>query len=91
MSLPEVKPISYVKAHAAAILEKISVSRAPLGITQHGEIKAVIVSAEEYQRTQDTLAFLKLVALGDEDIAKNRVRPVGEFAQQMRQKLTGRN
>ena len=38
-------------------------------------IKAVLVGAEEYQRTQETLAFLKLLALGDDDIRTGRTRP----------------
>jgi prevent-host-death family protein len=90
VKLSDVKPISYVKANAAAVLDKVAASREPLGITQHGEIKAVMVGAEEYQRTQDTLAFLKLVALGEEDIAQGNIRPVENFVQDMRNKLAGK-
>lgn len=87
MKLSEVKSISYLKAHAAEVLENISNSRNTLGITQNGEIKAVLLGAEEYQRYQDTLAFLKILALGDEDIAQGRIRPVDDFTQEMRQRL----
>jgi prevent-host-death family protein len=90
MKLSDVKSISYVKANAAAVLDKVAASREPLGITQHGEIKAVMVGAEEYQRTQDTLAFLKLAALGEDDIAQGNVRPLGDFVQAMRAELAGK-
>ena len=87
MKLTNVKPISYVKAHAAEVLDKLSASREPMGITQHGEIKAVIVGVDEYQRTQDALAFLKLVALGDDDVAKGKTRPLNDYVQDVRKKL----
>lgn len=90
MNLTTIKPISFVKANAAEILEDIAGSGQSIGITQHGEVKAVLVGAEEYKRMQDTLAFLKLVALGDEDIRAGRTRPVKDFAASMRKKLAGR-
>ena len=87
MKLSDVKPISYVKANAAEVLDKLSTSRAPMGITQHGEIKAVMVSVEEYQRTQDTLALLKLIALGEADISSGNARPLNDFRKEVKQKL----
>ncbi len=90
MNLNAIKPISYVKANASEILDEISKTGQSMGITQHGEVKAVLVGADEYKRTQETLAFLKLVALGDEDIRTGKTRPVGEFAAAMRDKLAGR-
>ena len=90
MELNSIRPISFVKANAAEILEDISKSGQSMGITQHGEVKAVLVGAEEYKRTQETLAFLKLVALGDEDIRMGKTRPVRDFAASMRDKLGGR-
>ncbi len=91
MSMIAVKPISHIKAHAAEILENIARTGQPLGITQHGEIKAVLVGAEEYQRTQETLAFLKLVALGDEDIRTGKTRPAEDFAADIKAKLAARS
>lgn len=90
MNLSAIKPISYVKANASEILDEISKTGQSMGITQHGEVKAVLVGADEYKRTQETLAFLKLVALGDEDIRTGKTRPVDKFAADMRDKLAGR-
>ena len=87
MDLHDIKPISHIKAHAAEVLEHIAESGQSLGITQHGELKAVLVGARSYRRTQESLAFLKLVALGDEDIRSGATRPVEEFIADMRAKL----
>ena len=38
----QVKPISYLKSHAAEVLSRQSEQREPLVITQNGEAKAVL-------------------------------------------------
>jgi prevent-host-death family protein len=67
----DIKPISYVKAHAAEIIEKMAENHRSIIITQNGEAKAVLTDIESYQKQQDTLAMLKLVALRQSDIAEN--------------------
>lgn len=91
MDLTSVKPISYVKAHAAEILDDISTSGNSLGITQHGEVKAVLIGLEEYKRTQETMAFLKLVALGDEDIRNGGTKPVEAVSTAIRARIVARS
>ena len=58
-----IKPISYLKANAAEVLEELTAQRQPLVITQNGEAKAVIQDVASYEETQETLAFLKILAL----------------------------
>ena len=87
MDIRMVKPISYIKAHAAEVLDELGRDGQAVGITQHGEIKAVLVAAEEYHRTQETLAFLKLVALGDDDIRAGRTRNASTFLSEMQSKV----
>ena len=88
MDIRMIKPISYIKAHAAEVLDKLGRDGQPVGITQHGEIKAVLVAANEYQRTQETLAFLKLIALGDDDVKAGRTRGASDFLKEMQSKVT---
>ena len=87
MDIRMVKPISYIKAHAAEVLDELGRDGQPVGITQHGEIKAVLVAADEYQRTQETLAFLKLTALGDDDVRAGRTRSASGFLKEMQSKV----
>lgn len=72
MRLSAAKPISYFKAHAAEILTELEESREPVAITQNGEVKAVVQDIASFERIQETLALLKLLALGMADIEAGR-------------------
>lgn len=71
----QIKPISYLKANAAEVLLELAETREPMIITQHGEAKAVIQDVASYEQTQETLALLKILALGERQIAEGRVKP----------------
>jgi len=70
----QVKPISYLKSHAASIANDIAESGEPLLITQNGEARLVVMDVHAYERQQETLALLKLLSLGQRDIATGRGR-----------------
>lgn len=72
MRLSAAKPISYFKAHAAAMLAELEQSREPVAITQNGEVKAVVQDVASFEQGQETLALLKLLALGTADIEAGR-------------------
>lgn len=80
----QIKPISYLKANAAEVLRTLAERREPLVITQNGEARAVIQDIASYEETQETLALLKLLALGNRDIEAGKVTPVGEVVQRLR-------
>ena len=71
----QVKPISFLKAHAADVLLDLADRREPMVITQNGEAKAVLQDIASFEQTQDTLALLKLLALGNQDIEAGRTKP----------------
>ncbi|MBZ4194945.1 MAG: type II toxin-antitoxin system Phd/YefM family antitoxin [Candidatus Contendobacter sp.] len=70
----QIKPISYLKAHAAEIIRQLTEQREPLVITQNGEAKVVIQDVQSYEQTQGTLALLKILALGNRQIAEGQVQ-----------------
>ncbi len=70
----QVRPISYVKAHAADLLTDLADGGEPVVITQNGEARAVLQDVHAYERTQETMAMLKLLALGMRDVEAGRVR-----------------
>ena len=82
----QVKPISYLKAHAAEILSSLAEQQEPLVITQNGEAKAVLVDVASYEATQETLALLKVLALGQQEWAVGKVKPVAEVVARLRAK-----
>jgi len=59
----DIKPISYVKAHAAEILSQVNTTKEPLYVTQNGEAKAVIIDTESYEALKNTLSLLKLLSV----------------------------
>lgn len=79
-----VRPISWLKANSAEIIRDLGNGGAPLVITQNGEAKAVLQDVGSYEATQETMALLKLLALGRDDIAKGRTVPVEGLAGRIR-------
>jgi prevent-host-death family protein len=69
----QIKPISYLKAHAAEIVRNMAAQGEPLVITQNGEAKVVIQNIESYEQTLETMAFLKILALGNLQIEAGNV------------------
>ena len=72
----QVKPISYLKANAAEVLHELAEKREPLVITQNGEAKAVLQDVASYDKTQETLALLKILALGNQELKAGKLKPV---------------
>ena len=92
MSLADsIKPISYFKANAAEVLEKLAQSGEPLIITQNGEAKAVVQDIASWEKTQETLAMLKILALGEKQIAEGKTVPAREAIARMRADLRARH
>ena len=85
----QVRPISYLKSNAAEVLRTLAESREPLVITQNGRARAVIQDVESYEETQQTLALLKLLALGNREIEEGRFSPVSEVVTRLRSKGEG--
>lgn len=82
----QVKPISYLKANAAKVLTELSEQRQPLVITQNGEAKAVLQDLASFEETQETLALLKILAVGNQDLEAGRVKPVADVVARLRAK-----
>ena len=86
----QIKPISYLKAHAAEIVRTLSAQGGPLIITQNGEAKAVIQDLASYEQAQETMALLKMLALGTRQIEEGKVQPAGDVVQRLRDRSTSR-
>jgi prevent-host-death family protein len=72
----QVKPISYLKSHAAEIVKDISENREPMLITQNGEAKLVVMDVKSYEEQEETLALLKILALSNREIEQGKFRDV---------------
>ena len=86
----QIKPISYLKAHAAEIVRTIGEQKGPLVITQNGEAKVVLQDIESYEETQETIALLKILALGSRQVEAGEVEPAAAVVQRLRKRRSER-
>ena len=82
----QVKPISYLKAHAADVVRDLSEAREPLVITQNGEAKLVVQDVDSYEKTKETMALLKILALGNRQIEEGNVVSAAEAMRSIRER-----
>lgn len=87
MKLGRIKPISYFKSHAAEILRDLEEVREPMIITQNGEAKAVVQDVASYEQTQETLALLTLLAMGEREVEEGKTRPAREVLAEIKAEL----
>jgi len=79
MKLSEaVKPISHFKSHASEVVREIVETHKPVVITLNGEAKAIIQDIREYEKDQESLALLKILALSRKSVNEGRYRPAAE-------------
>ena len=86
----QIKPISYLKAHAAEIIRTLGEKREPLVITQNGEAKVVIQDIESYEQTQETIALLKILALGERQVEEGKIETTANVISRLRKRRKNR-
>ena len=84
----QVRPISYIKSNAAEVLAELGERRQPIIITQNGEAKAVLKDVVSFEENQETLALLKILAIGQQEVVAGKVTPVAEVVARLRDKRT---
>jgi len=80
----QIKPISYLKANAAKIIRNLGDKGEPMIITQNGEAKVVIQGIENYEQTQETLALLKILALGNRQVEEGKTISAADAVKRIR-------
>jgi prevent-host-death family protein len=86
----QIKPISYLKAHASEIVRNMGEQPGPLIITQNGEAKVVMQDILSYEQTQETMALLKILALGNRQIEEGNVEPAATVINRLRERMGNR-
>lgn len=84
MSLAEqIRPITYLKSNAAEIVKAFASNPEPIIITQNGEAKMVVMDITEYEKQQETMALLKLLALGRQELKAGKFSDAEAFLDDM--------
>jgi prevent-host-death family protein len=87
MRASAIKPITYMKTHAAELLAEVNEKRSPIVITQNGAPRAVVVDVESYERTQDALALLKLISQSEAEFRKGHWISQAQMERELRKRL----
>jgi prevent-host-death family protein len=82
--LPDLVYLRLLKSHAAEVLRELAESGEPMLITQNGEARAVIQDVASYEETQETLALLEILALGNQEIERGDVTTVEDAVSRLR-------
>ena len=86
----QIKPISYLKAHASEIVRTLGERGEPLIITRCGEAKVVVQDIDSFEKTQETMALLKVLALGNRQIGTDRVEAAADVVARLRERQRDR-
>ncbi len=65
----DIKPISYIKSHAADMLKYVNENHRPIIITQNGEAKGVFIDSDSYQNMKNTMSLMKMLLLAENQVA----------------------
>jgi len=83
----DIKPISYLKAKTADVINSVNENQRTVIITQNGEAKAVVQDIQSYENTQNTLHLLKLIIQSENDIDQGNVISQDEMFKNLENKL----
>jgi len=71
--IEDIRPVTYLKTHAADVLDQINETRRPIVITQNGHARAVIQDAKSYDQMRRAIGLLKMLGQVGRDVEKGQV------------------
>ena len=83
----DIRSISHLKAKAADIVREMKTHRRTLVITQNGEATAVLQDVASWEEQQETMALLKILALGNSQIERGQTVGAREAFRRLRKRL----
>ena len=72
MKIPDIIPVTDLRQDTASVLKKLQDSTDPLIITQRGRAIAVIQSVDAYEKSEHERELLRLLAVGEKEIAEGK-------------------
>ena len=82
-----VKPISYLKTHASEVIRDVSENQKTLLITHNGEAKVILQDVKVYEKTQESIALLKILAMSGKEIKKGKFKPLENVFRDVRKRV----
>ncbi len=82
-----VKPISYLKTHASEVIRNVAENQQTLIITHNGEAKVVLQDVKVYEKTQESIALLKILALSGKELRKDNYKTLEKTFNNLRNRV----
>ncbi len=82
-----IKPISYLKAHASELIKDVSRNKKTLIITHNGEAKVIVQDVKVYEKTQESIALLKILALSGKEVKQGNYKTLKTSLKDVRKKI----
>ncbi len=82
-----IKPISYLKTHASKVIRDVAENQRTLVITHNGEAKVVLQDVKVFEKTQESIALLKMLALSGKEIKLGKYKPLQTSLRNMKTKI----
>jgi len=84
-----VKPISYLKTHASRLIRDLAGHQGTLIVTHNGQAKAVLQDIHTFERTQETLALLKILTRSQRNVRRGRVKSLDATFASLERRIRG--
>ena len=82
-----IKPISYLKAHASEVIRDVTNNQKTMIITQNGEAKVILQDIKLYEKTQESLALLKILAMSNKNLNDGKVKSIDLTFKDVRKRI----
>lgn len=76
--------VTDLKKNTSGLIQQVHKTHRPIVLTVNGKAEAVLIDAEEYEKSEEALALAKMLLKAEQDIANERIRPAKEFFKEFR-------
>lgn len=83
--VPNTRPLSDLVNHAEQLLAELEETRSPLVLTSEGHAKAVLQDVDSYNQLQESLAMMKMLLSGKEQVRNGETFDAFETIQAIRE------
>jgi hypothetical protein len=91
MSIGSNIPFEELSKKASIFEETIGISSDPFIITKEGKPIGILQNLEGYQKMHKAIQMLKIIALGEADIKKDKVKNHDEVFESLKKKIQRKN
>lgn len=89
-SAEDIRPVSYMKACAADLLNQVNTTHRAVIITQSGQARAILQDLESYEQTRAAIGLLKLLVQGEQDVRAGRLHAQADLFSRIETRLAAK-